>query len=364
VRTLSNTLIALKNQPTNDPIWLYRIAIDTDTANDIYLAEYDGDVEFFKVNDDGSMSAQTYLAFPMKHGGIGENIVNQVEGMTISIANVSREIQALIELYDGLRGMKVTVWQVFASLLANQDDYIEDVYYVDSVNSNATSATFHLMPKLDAMKVNLPGRRYLRNHCPNIYEGRGCYINNGDGTFSAPSGFEEAKQLIWDGGSVGAISTDTSPGAYVYLHTVRSQDYIDPTTDYLKIDLKCSDASKLLDLSTGLYILYDYTGLPDIYWSYPNTNLIPSLTSSWTTFTIPFADFTQGPPHILITTDMVGWTIGSSSEVTIAFRHVYLYRPQLLGAPCEKTLQACGQRNNTARFGGFPNIPGKRHFRA
>lgn len=183
-RTTDSTFIDRKNKETNDPIWLYRIATDSDPNNDIFLAEYNENVSFFK----DVSTAQVYTAFPITHGGIGEQKSAEIDAPTVRVSNVSRLIQGYLSSNDGLRGRKVTIRQVFASDLGTYSAYVEDVFYIDSVVSGQNEAVFRMTSRLDLLTVFVPGRTHGRTFCPFMYKEEGCWHWNGS-AYQAPTGF-------------------------------------------------------------------------------------------------------------------------------------------------------------------------------
>lgn len=184
-RDLDADFVTTKNAETNQPIWLYRVAITDNAAEDIFLAEYNENVSYFKDTN----TVQVYTAFPMAHQGIAENIEDQVDQLQIVVANVSRAMQAYLEQNDGLRDRKVTVRQVFLENIADSDAYIEDVFYVYSVLATDTAVTFTLASRFDVFNVAIPLRQFTRNHCPWTYKEYGCWTDDGAGGWTMPTGF-------------------------------------------------------------------------------------------------------------------------------------------------------------------------------
>lgn len=169
-RDLDSDFVTEKNKVENIPIFLYELSY---TASDVlYFAESDGDIVF-----DG----QTYTAFPLTHDAIEENILGEVGSLKVSVANVSRVMQAYLETYDGFRGHSVVVKIVWSGLLAMMDAYIADTFYIDSVVATVEAVEFTLVTKLDLMQVELPARKFNRNFCSWIFRSDECgYTGTGD----------------------------------------------------------------------------------------------------------------------------------------------------------------------------------------
>lgn len=155
MRTLGNTFKTEKNKRENRPIWLYAIYDYDGQSNNLYYAEYDGNVTY---------NGQEYTRFPITHEFISENIQGEVDAIRLKLSNVSRLIQGYLEVYDW-RGKKVSIKMVWADHLDDADAYIEDIFYIDSYTTDQEEAVFTLTSKFDLMEVRLPIRRYFRNYC-------------------------------------------------------------------------------------------------------------------------------------------------------------------------------------------------------
>jgi len=155
MRTLDSTFKSEKNKSADKPIYLYTIYDYDGSSNNLYFAEWDTDIVYNGI---------TYTRFPITHDFIGENSQNEVDSVKVSIGNVSREIQAYLELYD-LRGVKVDITLVWADQLADTDAYITDTFYIDSYTADEQAVTFTLTSKFDVIDLTLPVRNYSRNYC-------------------------------------------------------------------------------------------------------------------------------------------------------------------------------------------------------
>ena len=159
--------IAEKNAKVNGPIWLYNIElVPGSTAYDIKMAEWDTDITY---------KGLVFVKYPITHDGISENSSGEIDSLNVTISNVSREMSAYIEANDGLRGLKVTIWQVFKNLLADTHAYIEDVFWIDSCGYNQQAATFVLKGKIDLVNITIPTRKFSRDYCQFTYKGYGCW---------------------------------------------------------------------------------------------------------------------------------------------------------------------------------------------
>ena len=357
-RDTSSDFIASKNAATNTPIYLYRVSVDGVDANDMFLCDQTETVSFFKDTD----TAQDYLPFPITHSNISSNTAGQVDSPVVTIANVSREIQAYLELYDGLRGRKVTIRQVFRDHLDEAAARIEDIYWVDSVTATAETVQFRLVSRLDLVQVTLPGRRFSRNYCPWTYKGRGCWIEDDtvSGGYRVPTAFSTQDTQILDATIEGAGDVDVTiwedyisdtahpkdrynkvkdAQAQVYLGEV-SVPGLSAQTGALNIDLRFGgdlNSSGFLQISSGgddtatsLY-LHDLT-LLGFTETYP----------TWQTFHIPLADFgyENSGDAIADKVNFVRWYQPGNTTVGIAWQNLTITQPTPFPVVAEARLHA------------------------
>lgn len=362
-----------KNAEPNKPIRLYRINIsDTPEVSgeeDLYFAEYDVDVNFFKdVN-----TAQTYTAFPLTYKTLDENSTGHLSGLEISIANASREIQAFLELRDGLRGRKVTIRQVFADYLADNTAYIEDIYYIDSVTANESVVQFKLTTKLDLMELQLPRRRYSRNHCQFRYKGAGCWPATGSGgaleepddwlATGAPLVPPNPLQL-YDGldaffSEASARIIQESTGG---VGSPLNMQGLTKANGTLFIDLKCVPFANLTaDSHIRLTSHDDPGGTPTNEWKLADLSG-EGITASFVEYSFALSGFATVNGELDVTAlryILVDNTCASGNTAAISFR-----TPRIVwsGAAdvCDKTLRQCQWHGNADRYGGFPSVPSRR----
>ena len=371
-RNVPDAFIAEKNALTNAPIWLYRVnRSDTPTVEgeeDWFLAEYPENVAYFKdIN-----TAQTYLAFPLRHGGIHENGEGRIDSLEVTVANVSREIQYELETRDGLRGRKVTIRQVFADHLDDPAAYIEDIFYIDAVAANEQHVTFTLTSKLDVLDIQLPYRRFTRDFCPWTYKGEGCWVSDGGGGWTPPSDFSSTMIKLY---TAERSDTGNPASTRAKFHAVDCSGLSRAagSADYVSIDLKCSNpaamtaAGKIQISSKG--IGPEEPGGGEC-WQYTNLTGL-GVTTGWKTFALFFRDFSMVTSELAVSRiNYVRWYQPfASGNHTIYWKNASIYRLTpynfaLTDADtCNKTLRDCRRHNNQRRFGGFPSVPTRRVFR-
>jgi lambda family phage minor tail protein L len=162
LNTDPNTILEL-NKQNKQPVFLYTV-FDYDGSNDLNLAESRDDIVF-----DGT----TYTAFPISHDEVGENTQGEVDSVRVRLSNVSRLIQAYLELYD-FRNKRVRIRLVFRNRLDYPDECIDFNLFIDSYSADQKSVEFILMPKTDVLGAQLPARVYSRNYCQWRFKGDEC----------------------------------------------------------------------------------------------------------------------------------------------------------------------------------------------
>jgi len=281
---ISDDFRAEKDAATVGIIWLYRINLsdtpDDSGEDDLFLAEYDTDIEYFKdVN-----TPQTYTRFPIRHGGISENTQGRVENLKVTISNVSQEIQFELENRDALRGRQVTIRQVFVGLLADSDAYLEDTYYIDKVATTANSAEFTLSTKMDIQQAKVPRRRYQRNYCPWRYKGYGCWHEAG---------------LLTEH-TVESVGFSAYVDASLRFAKKDCTGLVRDATCSLTIDMKVDDPDDF-DLSNSRIEITSSGSISSEVWQYTNIGALTSIkgatiSNSWQTFIITLDNFVETDP--------------------------------------------------------------------
>lgn len=363
-RETTEGFVETKNAQTNEPILLYRVNIsDTPEASgeaDLFLTSDPFPVEYFRT-DDGTDTPQTYEPFPIKHSGVGSNTDGRIDSVSLTISNVSQEIEAFLQNRDGLRGRLVTIRQVFRDQLDDPEAYVEDVFAVDSVRSNARSAVFRLSSKLDVLNIRIPRRTYMRNYCPWEYKGLGCWKEQEDGDFDSPDDFSIGDYFVHSSEASGAGTTPAVAIAQARFHELNIRGF-NQDFDKLIISLKLSDRSKFVG-QTGAIELTS-SGGPDaqeLQYNVDLSTLVPD--NNYHTVTLDLSLFTALTgtfnPAKLNFIRVFGFP--SSGSATIYWKDAKVRTQR--GDSCNKRLADCRRHNNVKRFGGFPGIPDRRTFR-
>jgi len=159
MRTPSDNFITEKNKAENQPLYLYVLYNYDGAGHNLYLAGREEDIIF---------QNQLYTQFPISHDEIGENTSGEIDAVKVTIGNISRLIQAYLEIYE-IRGKRLDILTIFANL-DEENGCLIDTYYIDSYTANEQDVVFTLTSKFDISSLTLPGRKYSRNTCPWIFK--------------------------------------------------------------------------------------------------------------------------------------------------------------------------------------------------
>jgi len=165
MKTVIDAFKAQKNAETIRPILLY--SIQYDAVSNLWLRYTSWPTT---VNFDGV----TYTPFTVSHDVIKEGLAGRVDMVTMRLGNVSREIQAYLENYDGLRQKKIVIRLVWYDEIGNPNCYMEDTFYVEDSSSNQAGVELTLAPSLDVLDIKLPRRTFFRGYCLFQFQGTDC----------------------------------------------------------------------------------------------------------------------------------------------------------------------------------------------
>jgi len=164
MKPLAPALISEKNKVKNAPIFLYTVHDYDGDGHNLNFAAYDVDVVF---------AGTTYTRFPIAHEAISENSNGQIDSLKIRVANVNRQIQGYLEIYD-LRGKQVDIITVFSGYLNNAAYKAVDTFYIDSVTADQNAVEFAVSSKFDVLDVTIPQRKFIRSFCGWKFKGTEC----------------------------------------------------------------------------------------------------------------------------------------------------------------------------------------------
>jgi lambda family phage minor tail protein L len=173
MRIVGSTFKKAKNAPTVKPIYLYSILYDETSNSYKRYTSWPGGIEF-----DGIQ----YDHYPIRHGEFKEDASGKIQKSSLTISNVSREIQALIDDNDGLRNKQVTITQVWFEHIGDASAFISDSFIISDTLVTEEVATFTLASPLDVLDIRLPRRSLTRVFCRFRFKGDECAYAGAEST--------------------------------------------------------------------------------------------------------------------------------------------------------------------------------------
>jgi len=143
----------------------------------MYFANLNQDVYGFEIDSDGDLlnSATVYTGLPLEIQNFSTSTDGKVPEVSISIPNVDRTVEAVIQDQDYLRSREVYLVTSFVKFLPTGSDYrhlgeteernaaIKEKLYISSVSSNEQAVTFNCTPKFNLRNAQLPRRRFTKD---------------------------------------------------------------------------------------------------------------------------------------------------------------------------------------------------------
>jgi lambda family phage minor tail protein L len=151
-------------------VWLFEVEVPTSPATRYRVTSHTTSIIF------GSNSAGEdieYFPFPMQVGTMDQNKDGDLPEIQVAVSNVTREIGAAIETYDGLQGQPVVIRLVNMAHLVDFNDQIPTNARVRSAKVTGDVVAFTLSP-YNLMQERVPRYRFLRDHCPYLFGGDRC----------------------------------------------------------------------------------------------------------------------------------------------------------------------------------------------
>jgi lambda family phage minor tail protein L len=153
----------------------------------LYYVNNSQNVKGWQLDNDGDLTdtEQEYTGFPVTYNTIQNNTTGEISGVEVTIPNVNRSIESVIQDYNYLRGCEVYIIYGFADNLPSGSEdahigtnpdyrsFIKEKFYVDSCTSNQDNVTFSCKSKFNIQNIVIPGRKYARE-CQWSYLGSEC----------------------------------------------------------------------------------------------------------------------------------------------------------------------------------------------
>jgi lambda family phage minor tail protein L len=186
------------------PLDLYVVNASLSGWEPLYYAHLNQNVYGWALNATGdtTTTATLYTGIPVERDPIGTNTQGEISEVTLTIPNVDRLIEAIIQTKDYLRGREVHFLSCFAKHLPqgstayhlgiteDKNAVLKEKLYIDSVYSDEKVVKFTCRSKFNIKNVIIPRRTFARS-CSWALQGKylatECDLNNTINTASYPT---------------------------------------------------------------------------------------------------------------------------------------------------------------------------------
>jgi lambda family phage minor tail protein L len=165
MRIVGDAFKQAKNAELVRPIFLYSLLLDP-TGN-VWK-------RWTSWSDEIIFDGVTYLPFAITHSSISEDNSGKIQSVKITIANANREMQAILDEYDGLRERPITITQVWEQTILDPTAFIADTLAVKEVSVTEKSVSLTLSSELDVLNIKIPRKVMTRTFCRFTYKGVEC----------------------------------------------------------------------------------------------------------------------------------------------------------------------------------------------
>ena len=157
-----------KNKLSTINPWLVLYELQISDIERIYLVNNEEEVTF---------ASQSYKPFPIAFEVIEETISGDLPALNITVSNITREIQSVLEHRGGLLEKTVILRIVNSAHLDSTANAIEQTFTIQSVTANRDAVTFRLA-QLPFFNLEWPHQNYSRTRCRFQFKGKGCKWGN------------------------------------------------------------------------------------------------------------------------------------------------------------------------------------------
>ena len=183
------------------PINLFVLNASLSGYDPMYYAEMNQSIYGYAMSSDGTMEATltVYNGLPITRETIKTDLDGGAPEVRISIPNVDRVVEAVIQSNNYLRGRDITCLTTFGAFLpASSTDYryigttpdknavMKEKFYIDSVTSDENVVSFNCKQKFALQSAVLPRRRFTRE-CSWTYLGSECNFSSSINSASYPT---------------------------------------------------------------------------------------------------------------------------------------------------------------------------------
>lgn len=184
-------------------VWLVEIPIPDPVTPLVARITSHGEQVLYNTNSSGAGLA--YTPRSLQIDAIREDTKATQNGLRLTISNANRELLGLVDSYDGLENVEVTLMCVNLETL-DEPPYVQQRARITSVSATNDSIVFEL-GRTDISRSRLPANRCQRSSCSFVYKGARCgytgVLTSCDKSPFGPNGCEAHSNLSRYGGFLG-----------------------------------------------------------------------------------------------------------------------------------------------------------------
>lgn len=165
MRIVGDSFKQAKNAELVRPIFLYSLLLDPTGNVWKRWTSWSGGVTFDGID---------YQFYPIAHSSLAEDNSGKIQRVTVFIANATREVQALLDEYDGFRERALTITQVWEQTLLDPTAFISDTLAVKEVSVTESKVTLSLSSELDVLNIKIPRKVMTRTFCRFSFKSAEC----------------------------------------------------------------------------------------------------------------------------------------------------------------------------------------------
>lgn len=156
-KALTVAQILAKNRMDPQTAWCELWEVEASATQTLYLANHPDRIVY---------QAHEYQSYPIGHDPIEEDAQGRLNRLIVHVPNVLREVEALMEFNDGLRGRRVRL--ILVNLDAPEIGDQRSSFLIQSSQATAEVASFVLGKAIPVAETRLPLRTITRPLFPGL----------------------------------------------------------------------------------------------------------------------------------------------------------------------------------------------------
>jgi len=181
-RDLTAGLTTQKNKLHSQVPWVWLVEIALSDSTSARITNFQRNVIW---------NQNLYYAFPFAISEVRQSAEGQLPTLTLTVPNVTREVQELLDANNGLTRKKLWLRLVNRDHLNDGSAVIEDRFTIQRASTNVNVVSFQL-GRVDLFALETPRRKYRRDSCGHVYKDTVCRYSGDlatcDKTRSGPNG--------------------------------------------------------------------------------------------------------------------------------------------------------------------------------